>query len=147
MANVRMSELMPFTSYNMVYVDGDITGNPESISFYDAKRMLRDEIAENDETYCDFWDAHIREGGRRLCFWVFCLLVHFSGRNDEDSKRFVADLMRSWKIDESIYYEMQDIAETYKAIYDNSAGGLSPQHVEELKASLKTSIATLIKLG
>ena len=147
MAAVRMSELMPFTSYQMVYVDSDITSNPENISFSDVEWMLNNEIAENDDTYCDFWDAHIREGGRRFCLYVFCLLLYFYDRNSDDNVRFVSKLMRSWKIDESIYYEMQEIAETYKALYKDSAGGLSPQYVGDLKAALKTSVQTLIKFG
>ena len=133
-------------SFNMI-MPGDVTSKPETISFSGAGYALQREIWDNDSTWCDNEDEHIRDGGRRYCLWILCLMLHFYGRDNDENRRIADRYRRDWKIDESIYYEMKDLAENYRALYQDGADSLSQEFRDELKRSLDKALETLIKRG
>ncbi|MBR0150511.1 MAG: hypothetical protein IJP89_04020 [Synergistaceae bacterium] len=145
--NVKISELIANTPKGSMSTPSEITSGYETISFNDAGYALQREIWDNDSYWNEDDEEHTREEGHRYSLWLLCLMLHFYGRDNDENRRVVDRYRRDWKIDESIYYEMKDIAENYKALYQDGAGGLPQEFRDELKRSLDKAIETLIKRG
>ena len=145
--NVKVSDLMAGMGSFHSVIPSEVTSEITTISFENAGYYLQKEIWDNDSTWCDDEDEHVRDGGRRYCLWILCLMLHFYGRDNDENRRVVDRYRRDWKINESIYYEMKDLAENYKALYQDGAGELPQEFKDELKKSLDKALETLIKRG
>ena len=104
------------------YAISDIVSKPDSYSFEQIIEKCKSEA--------------VRDIEHRQAIWILCLILFYDGRDNPDNRERVLDLVNEWKIDEAIFYEMKDTAETYRVIT-----------TEDNKQDLDQSIKDLIELG
>ena len=104
------------------YAISDIVSKPDSYSFEQIIEKCKSEA--------------VRDIEHRQAIWILCLILFYDGRDNPDNRERVLDLVNEWKIDEAIFYEMKDTAETYRVIT-----------TEDNKQDLDQSIQDLIELG
>ena len=76
---------------------------------------------------------------KRAQFWIYCVWLHYYDRDTPENVQLCKDLMEYWELDESVYFEMRDIAEAYKMLDSYPSAGD--------KKDLDASIEALIELG
>lgn len=72
----------------------------------------------------------------RQALWVIVVVLFVYGWDTPQNRQQVINIMHEWKIDEAVFYEMKDTAETYRIISS-----------ENDKRDLDRSIKELIELG
>ena len=82
------------------------------------------------------WDDVQRGKERRQALWVIAIVLFIDGWKSSQNRQRVINIMRQWEIDDSVFWEMQDAAETYRIITS-----------ENDKRDLDKSIEDLIELG
>lgn len=92
---------------------------------------LIDKLKDKIDSYGDDRDIQ-----RRQCLWILCLRLFYEGWDGSSNRQRVLELVHEWDMDEAIFYEMKDSAETYSL-------NLNSQDKSDLDASIKT----LIDLG
>ena len=116
--------------------------NPSNYSLEDIINKLERNITS--------WDDEKRGRQRRQVIWILCVLLFHEGWDNRENRERVLDLVNEWDINEAVFYEMKDTAETYKAISQAHVDDWDAKRSEELrhnKADLDTSIKALIELG
>ena len=96
------------------------------------------------------WDDEKRDRQRRQCIWILCVLLFHEGWDNPGNRERVLDLVNEWDIDEAVFYEMKDTAETYKVLRQAHVDDWDVKRSEEFKRNKKdldTSIKNLIELG
>lgn len=73
---------------------------------------------------------------RKQALWVLVVVLFGNGWDNSENRQKVLNVMRQWEIDEAIYHEMKDTAQTYRVITS-----------EDDKQDLDQSIKDLIELG
>lgn len=107
--------------------------NPKNYTLEDIIDKLEGSISSQ---YFLSWDDDKRNIRRRQCIWALCLLLFREGWDNSGNRQRVLDLVQEWDIDESVFWEMKDTAETYRMITS-----------EDNKRDLDKSIKDLIELG
>lgn len=123
----------------------------------EIKPMLRnpgnyslEEIISKLENNIYSWNDERRDRERRQVIWILCVLLFHEGWDNPGNRERVLDLVNEWDIDESVFYEMKDTAETYNVIKHAHVDDWDINRSEELKRNKKdldTSIKNLIELG
>lgn len=96
------------------------------------------------------WDDEKRDRQRRQCIWILCVLLFHEGWDNYSNRQQTLSLVREWGIDEAIFHEMKDTAETYRVLKQAHVDDWDAQRSEEFKRNKKdldTSIRNLIELG
>lgn len=82
------------------------------------------------------YDQVQRDKERRQALWVLVVVLSRNGWDNSENRQKVLNVMRQWEIDEAVFHEMKDTAETYRLITR-----------EDNKQDLDQSIKDLIELG
>ncbi len=77
-----------------------------------------------------------RSKERRQALWVLVIVLFVQGWDTPENRQEVLNIMNEWKVDQVIFYEMKDTAETYRVITS-----------ENDKRDLDKSITDLIEIG
>lgn len=113
----------------------EIFQNPERFSSYhDIGRII--EKLDKNMSVSTFWDDLQLAKERRQALWVLVVVLFWSGWDNYENRQRVLNVVRQWEIDEAIFHEMKDTAETYSVITS-----------ENEKRDLDQSIKDLIELG
>ena len=139
-------ELIPECGHTSHISDWDKNGeefnrHPDTISGGHVYSLVRDRYRE-EKKYLDRKDpAQCRDiwAYKRAEFWIFCVWLHYYNRDTPENVQLAKDLMDYWDLDESVYFDMRDIAEAYKM--------LDPSTASQDKKDLDKSIEALIELG
>lgn len=118
-----------------------VLSNPDALSFDSIFRT----VTGNVSSYGDDRDRQ-----RRQAIWIFCVLLFHEGRDNYSDRQRVLGLVHQWDIDEAIFHEMKDIAETYRVLSQAHIDGWDMKRKEEFtrnKNDLDKSIRNLIELG
>ena len=110
------------------------------------------EIISKLESNITWYDEERKQAERRQVIWILALLLFHQGWDTHENRERVLDLVNEWDIDESVFLEMKDTAQTYKSIadYERNIDDWDVQLKQELannKKDLSTSIKNLIELG
>lgn len=73
---------------------------------------------------------------RRQAVWVLVIVLFVHGWDTPENRQEVLNIISEWKVDEAIFYEMKDTAETYRVITSQND-----------KRDLDKSIKDLIEIG
>lgn len=110
------------------------------------------EIIDKLESNITSYDDERRQSERRQVIWILALLLFHQDMDTQENRDRVLDLVNEWDIDEAVFLEMQDTAQTYKELanYERNIDSWDVQLKQELannKKDLNTSIKNLIELG
>lgn len=121
---------------------------PEKYSFDDIIDELKNKIFSG--IFSIFWDDNERDKQRRQCIWILCVLLFHEGWDNLQNRKRVLNIMHEWEIDQAIFYEMQDTAETYRVLSQAHVDDWDVERKKEFKrnrSDLDKSINDLIELG
>ena len=114
----------------------DVFQNPDQFSNSRNISAIIEKLENNLSLQCWFDDEQ-RDKEHRQAIWLLSQILFWDGwDNNPQNRQRVINIVNKWGIDLSVFYEMKDTVETYKAA--NS---------EDDKRELDTSIKTLIELG
>ncbi len=107
-------------------------------------------IIDKLESNISSWNDEKRDRQRRQCIWILCLLLFREGWDNSENRQRVLDLVQEWDIDESVFLDMKDTAETYRVLSQAHIDDWDMKRKEEFKRNkndLDKSIRNLIELG
>ena len=132
MASISISQVSGQSSYNWQIVS-QIFQN--SLPFSNSRDISRI-IEKLDEKLRYIYGQEQLAKERRQALWVLVVVLFGCGWDTPENRQRVLNVIRQWKIDEAIFYEMKDTAETYRVIT-----------TEDNKQDLDQSIKDFIELG
>ena len=107
-------------------------------------------IIDKLESNISSWNDEKRDRQRRQRIWILCLLLFREGWDNSENRQRVLDLVQEWDIDESVFLDMKDTAETYRVLSQAHIDDWDMKRKEEFKRNkndLDKSIRNLIELG
>ncbi|MBQ7068385.1 MAG: hypothetical protein IJM82_04400 [Synergistaceae bacterium] len=132
-----------------------ILDDPENVPFSNVETYFRKQVKHEDSMHDNCKRDPVmyfqRSCYRRAGFWEFCAWVHYYDKATPENVKVLKEYMELWEIDESVYFEMADIAEAYKV--------LTPYIIEEYgslkltgeaakdKKDLDASVKAIIEVG
>lgn len=122
--------------------------NPKNYTFEDIVNKLEDISSGSFLSF--LWDDDERDIRRRQRIWILCLLLFREGWDNSENRQRVLDLVQEWDIDESVFLDMKDTAETYRVLSQAHIDDWDMKRKEEFKRNkndLDKSIRNLIELG
>ena len=114
------------------------------------KNYTLEDIIDKLESNISSWNDEKRDRQRRQRIWILCLLLFREGWDNSENRQRVLDLVQEWDIDESVFLDMKDTAETYRVLSQAHIDDWDMKRKEEFKRNkndLDKSIRNLIELG
>ncbi|MBR1657916.1 MAG: hypothetical protein IJ697_05565 [Synergistaceae bacterium] len=112
----------------------DVFQNPDQFSNSRNISAIIEKLERNIQNRC--WFDEQRDKERRQAMWLLSIVLFVYGWDNSQNRQRVINIAHKWNIDQTVFYEMKDTAETYRVI--NS---------EKDKNDLDKSIKDLIELG
>jgi hypothetical protein len=108
-------------------------------------------VLKNAEA-CMPWDDEAREIAQKKMIWTLTSLLYYYGEYSDKKRDLILSLAGRWGLDESIFYEMKDTAETFAALagYQNrveSCDEFLKNELDKNKNEIDKSLKELIELG
>ena len=146
--NVSVSSVSGQSSDNFQTIR-EIIQNPERFSNSHNIGAIIEKLDKNMSVSC-LWDEVQRGKERRQALWVIAIVLFVDGWYNSQNRQRVINIMREWKIDDSVFWEMKDTAETYRTLSNAHVDDWDVKRSEEVKRNknnLDKSIKDLIELG